>query len=283
MAAHYTRTHDHRAGRGAAELLNRMAGFGIEPPAEIAEMLARTSALRARLKAAPLDVNHRRDALVALLDDPQADVSQHVAGEVSAAVYGNVLMQSVDESVRATAEAVVRLHDEILASIRSALFDPSLQTLTAAAAIEPGVSVSALMRARRNDEARALADAEAAAESIAAAYSLRLRLYGGARSGLDNLECCRWLDPAVVDGHLGDLRGADRWLAGIRAGGQLWLGTMPEVEDASRAYRARLAGDDYPRPPHAPPVPPAAQETPQAPEDAPQRPKATPSGVVAGG
>jgi len=96
------------------------------------------------------------------------------------------------------------------------------------------------VRSGDDDGARTLADAPVAAEQIAASFRLRRTLFR--RSGIENFETAAWHNPDTFDiDALAPLDGPDRWVTGIKAGGQLWLGTYAEVETAARALEQRRA------------------------------------------
>jgi hypothetical protein len=193
---------------GAQALVADLTRHGIDVPAPVLEARARVTTLTQRLAATPTPTDHRTRAVDTLVADPDADIA------------------------------------DIVAAIRSTVFEPAVATLELVATkTNADDTTTSLLRAGRTKEANQLAAAPLAAENLSMAYDLRNRLYRR-KSGILHLRTSVWHNPAdIPPGTLDELSGADRWVAGIRAGGRLWLGTLPEVEDAEREHRARLKAD----------------------------------------
>lgn len=230
-------------GETAAHLVADLEAADVTIPAPVADAAGHLRRLRDRMRGVATDRAHRQATVDALTADPDADIADSVASELTASVERNALVQAIDVARRRLAAEVAANSDELTASVRDAIFGPAVEQLVAtAAATATGDTVTSLARAGDLDRARMLADAEVAADRVAQARALRRRIYTG-RSGIDNHPTSVWREPDVPDRRsLADLEGADRLLAGIRAGGELWLGTLAEVEDTAR--RARQAAED---------------------------------------
>lgn len=231
---------------GAQRLIADLTRHGIELPAQVLDAAARVTALGQRLAATPTPTDHRARAVDALVADPDADIAADVAAEVDAHVAAKVVGRARAQAGAILANVADEHHADIVAGIRTTLFEPAVATLEAVAAkTGPDDTTTTLLRAGRTKEATQLAGAPLAAENLAMAYELRNRIYHR-KSGIATMRTSVWANPAdIPPGTLDELHGADRWVAGIRAGGRLWLGTLPEVEDAEREHRAQLKADQH--------------------------------------
>jgi hypothetical protein len=223
------------AARRAMALAADLTRAGVNvPDVTAAEKLV--AALVARTRAVESDAAVRSRHVAALLADPAADVEAMAVAEVAAGVQRSLLAEARDRAAGDFVAVVLANSDALVLAVREAIFDPAAEELAAtAAATRSTDNVGDLLRAGRTDDANALAAAPIAAERVALALGLRRRIYG-ARSGIDDLPCAVWRNPDVPDrAGLNGLTGADRLLAGLRDGGQLWLPTYAEADDASRS------------------------------------------------
>lgn len=229
---------------GAQALVADLTRHGIDVPTPVLEAGARVTALTQRLAATPAPADHRARAVDTLVADPDANVADLVAAEVDAHVAAQAIGRARAVAGAILAEVLDEHHADIVAGIRSTVFEPALATLELVATkTGPDDTTTSLLRAGRTKDANTLAGAALAAENLSLAIDLRNRLYRR-KSGITTMRTSVWHNPADIPaGTLDELTGADRWVAGIRAGGRLWLGTLPEVEDAEREHRARLKAD----------------------------------------
>lgn len=229
----YTRTSS-RSYRlfGSSRLIAELVALGVEIPPAVAAAEERVSILDQRRKETPVVDERRKVSVETLLDDPAADIGPLALAELAADVERNTLVQASDGARAQVLNALLANADALVASLDAVVFAPALAQLVEAAAVAPQATVAGLLQSGKAKQARALADAPVAAEQLKRAYRLRGFIYRG--SGIDHLACARWRHPELV--HLDGLHGVDYWCAGIRQGGELWLGTYTDVEAASRAH-----------------------------------------------
>lgn len=246
MTIRYTRSTNYRpfSARG---LVDELRTLEVPLPEAVTTARDLIDALKARAKATPADKDHRHAVIEALLADPDVDIDQLIAAEVDADTRHNVLLQAQDSAQSALSQTIATHSDELTRALRSTVFEPALATLTTVAATTTAEdTATSLLRAGNAATAKALVAVPEAALAVAACYRLRDRIYAG--SGLRNLACAIWRNPDELDAlrHSEDL--GVRYLAGLRLGGVLWLGTYAEVDDTTRQLAPTPAASPPPSP-----------------------------------
>lgn len=245
-------------------LVDELRGHNVEVPFEVDEARALIDMLKAR-RGALTPPQTRRDATCeALLLNPTADITELVGHETRHDTEANALLEAEDRARRAIARLLVQRADDVLAAVRTTLFEPGVRVLTAASKYAPSTSAVDLLRNGDHEGAAALAAVQTAEHQLHASFKFRRELFP--RSDVNSMTCSTWVDPSTLDLE-GHTPGVDRWLAGLRAGGDMWLGTFTEVEHASRAVDAAARAAE-------------AAATAAAWSTAPTRPKRTQSDVV---
>lgn len=212
---------------GALTHAERLAGLGVDLPTDARDALDRHARLVARKAAIPK--NLRQTAAATLAADPDADVSADLARLVAIGLERQAVVDA-SQAVLAELKASLTHHaDDLVAGLRTAVFDPAAAILTAAASVH-GTTMQELVIAKRHDEAQAVAQVPVAVAQVRAAVQARNALFAG--SGVTNSRFQLWKNPDVFRGL--DLA-PDDLVARLVAGGQLWLGTYSEIDDAERA------------------------------------------------
>lgn len=216
-------------------LCRDLAAAGVALPAEVADALDHAQGLRRRSAQLPSTKASVSAAAMLLAEDPDADIDDELDAAVRAEVLDRVFAHAIDRAHWRAASAVTRCHQQIIDAINATLFVPASATVVAAAKVTTADDTPAgLLTQGRVDDAALLADAARAADTLDRAVQLRNRVYGGAAAGIERLLCDRWTDWFAVADAVRGRTGADYWLAGVRAGGTPWLGSLPDVEDRSR-------------------------------------------------
>ncbi len=219
---------------GALTHAERLAGLGVELPADTSDALDRHARLVARKAAIPK--NLRQTVAATLAADPGSDVSTDLA-HLAAIDLERRAVADASQAVLAELKASLTHHaDDLVADLRTAVFDPAVAILTTAASVH-GTTMQELVIAKRNDEAQAVAQVPVAVAQVRAAVAVRNALFAGA--GLTNSRFQLWANPDVFRGV--DLD-PDDLVARLVAGGQLWLGTYSEIDQAERAEIAARKG-----------------------------------------
>lgn len=237
----YTRPTDHAGRRlySGVRLLEQLHGTGVKVPAPVENARTTIEHLEARRKTNATARGHRQATIDALLADPDADITATVVLEDHAATTANALLEAVDTARKNLAGVIAQHSDELVIAIRKTMFTPAAKVLEAAAKLSPTDTAETLLRAGRNDEARALVDVPTAHMTVISAYRLRASVYS--RSDIGELACTRWRNPQDIrQDPVANIDGALRMINGIRQGGELWLGTYTEVDDASRKATAAI-------------------------------------------
>jgi hypothetical protein len=170
---------------------------------------------------------------------------EQVAELLTAALVHPSHRQAVAEAARIAAgrvlAAIKRTADEIHEQFRAQALD-LIEKLEATAELD--VPLNALIRAGRDSEARLLADVDLNAEALNRLYQVRSQsVWAGERFHVNGANCGEWRDPRKVESHLNESTLAGNYLAGIRAGGELWFATPEESRQAGEVVAAELAAE----------------------------------------
>ena len=231
MSTSYQRSTNFRAYNGA-RLLADLAHVGVDVPDEVTDANTVLTTLADRAKQSPTPGVHRQALVAQLLADPDTDVAAGIVAEATAPDLTNLYTEAADQARAALTRTLYTHADTIVADLDSTVFTPAVDALTHLATTSgPTDTTTSLLQAGNTTAARLLADAPVQAATILHAYRLRDRLYHG--SDIEKLSHRRWRNPDTLDLETTD-NTADYYLAGLRQGGQLWLGTYTQVYDASR-------------------------------------------------
>lgn len=235
----YSRSTNYRLHRGRS-VLDRLHDLGITPPAEVATAAGVLDALEQRRRDLPDEHALRARTVEALMADPAADVHDLALAEHARDVEARALAEALDRASEALSRAVFHASDEIVAAARREIFEPSAKILTAVAQLPAGTTLSDLVRSKATKDAEAMTLAPLAAEKLRLCFTLRDALAHGETARLAHRT---WKNPTDIDWTGAEsATGVDRYVHGIRRGGQLWLGTYAELEHLDlEADRARCA------------------------------------------
>lgn len=213
-----------------------IADLGLTPPKDMKAAADHLAALEVRLKALPSEIEARRPTVDALAADPAADLTELAQAELLRDVESQALAEATARARDRLTAVTLQLADELVIQAREKVFAPALAKLAAAAALPRNADLAQLVAAGRQKDAEALTLAPIAAEQIRACLSLRDRL---CRNETARLACRVWKNPSSIDWAGAEATtGTERYVEGLRRGGELWLGTYAEVDDADRQAKA---------------------------------------------
>ena len=223
------------AARNAIDASNQLDGFGITLGADAAKWLTKLLELRANPPVEP----------------PANEVAELIAGSASATAIDRALAQKLGAALRAgqhmratqivggrVLDAILGDRDRVHAEL-STTATGIIERLHRAALID--ASIIELTRARRTDEAHALAVAESDTAELSDLYQVRNNVLTtpGARWSTGWWDCAIWQTPwDTAIGHVSETDGSKwgLWRATIRAGGRLWYPTHEQATTASQAH-----------------------------------------------
>ncbi|BDT84605.1 hypothetical protein [Nocardia cyriacigeorgica] len=228
------------AHRSAVELCKQLEIRKVTLPANVVEARERLDALAARKPEAPA---------------PDLVSTLYAAGvgdaEINAAATDRVIAKEKlsgwtaahNVAGRGLRKALHAACDDLTEQL-AALAEPLIDDLHAVAEAGQGQGdLSALVLDGRHEEAERIARLDRSALELKALYDLRLKLTPpGCGYAVGVIDCGIWRDPRPVRNGLGEHRPeglAEFYLAGIRAGGQLWFPHHQEAADMATAiYKA---------------------------------------------
>lgn len=231
----YRSSSNHRLRSGTL-IVGAVRDLGLDQPPPMKAAADHLAAIEARQKAIASEADVRSATVAALIDNPGADLTKLAQAELVRDVEAQALSEAADRAREALSAVVLQVGDELVLSAREKVFEPAVKMLEAAAALPNDASLAQLVASKRHKEAEALTMAPIAAQQVRACLHLRDRLV---RSETSRMACRVWRNPSSIDwtGHEATV-GVERYIAGIRGGGQLWLGTFAEVDDADRQAKA---------------------------------------------
>jgi hypothetical protein len=238
MSFKWTRPDAYLQHRGSwSVLVGDLQGAGVPIPEPVAHATETVRALESRHASLPLGVDARMDTVTALLADPNAAATKQLRAETDLSVLENALLHSVHEAQGVVQQSVITNSDGLIGGLRSALFEPGVAVLRTVAASNYE-DVFEAVKDGAEEVARAMADVEHAGAQVQRAYRLRERILRGADL---HQYCCRVFRnrDALDDEKLAGLMGAAFYVEGLRQGGELWLGTISELEAAEREMLER--------------------------------------------
>jgi len=221
------------AVRHALDATNQLDGFGIELPTDAARWLTKLTELRAN---PPVEPPPNQVAELIADGAKASEVDKAIAVRLGAHLRAG-------QHTRATQIIGGRLLDAILNDAHrihtelSTTADGIIERLHRAALINE--TIIELTRARRTDEAHALAVAESDVIELDDLCKLRNNVLTapGARWSTGWWDASIWSNPWAITHPIVDGGSRwDLWRANIRAGGRLWFATHEQATTASAAH-----------------------------------------------
>lgn len=221
----------------ARKLASDLTALDIEIPADVADTLASLDALEAR-KPQPTTPDDLAKAYVDGSSDKAVDtlLAWHLADNARANAWREARVRIAGRALSQLAFHHADLIDRLAEKAA-----PLIANLERAAEIG-SVDVAALIRAGRTEDADVIAHLELTAGDLANLYNIRTRITVGAEYG----GCGVWRDPRHVK-VIPNGTQSDYYLAGIKAGAELWFPQPHEAEAQGRkvgqAQKDQLRGD----------------------------------------
>lgn len=228
------RTSTNHRNRAGSLILSAVHDLGLEPPPPMKAAADRLAAIEARQKHIASEADVRSATVAALIDDPGADLTKLAHAELVRDVEAQALAEAADRARDKLSAVVLQVADELVLDARAKVFEPAVKTLAAAAALPRDATLAQLVASKRHEQAEAMTMAPIAAQQVRACLDLRDRL---CRNETGRMACRVWKDPSAIDWTGSEsTTGVERYIAGLRGGGELWLGTYAEVDSTSRAH-----------------------------------------------
>lgn len=217
----------HSSLRVARDLVNSLRQADLKPPKRALDALQRADKLAenrppaggARIADILLNDGHAA-ALSAAQERAVADKLEYAYEEA-----GEVLGKQTVAAIRADA-------DRITAELRPRAVERITKLETLAAETR---NLNQLVRAGETELAQTLAEVDVTAAELNELYALRNKMYGRKQKwGGEGtvFESSTWMNYHVVDGNLSfSMTPSERYLAGLRAGGELWYPTPEESKE----------------------------------------------------
>lgn len=222
----------------ARAALKDLAAHGVDWPGRVTAAVATLDRVEATPPTAP---DHNAVARL-IIDDADPDtIAAAVAEHVGAIHHAQQHRLAVDMAGQRVLAAILAERDDIHAQLK-ALADGLIAQITAAAAVSG--TLPDLIRQGNTNEAKVLADAEPAAETLRQLYDLRntLLVPAGLSTSVNGIEGGVWEDPGLADRHYHQAPSLfQSWAAIIRAGGVLWFPTAEQAHEVAAAIAARRA------------------------------------------
>jgi len=238
------------AHQRATDTTRDLTAVGVVLPEDVTAALARLEAHLERGRPTAPDAAALAEAYAEGATDKALDVllAQHVAATAKAAAYAEAckrLGSHVMSALTANGDAITRQLAD--------LAQPIIDKLEATAALTT-LDVAVLVRHGDNAGADLAARAEVTAGDLSNLYRLRAAVTHGAEYGVGGWNASMWRNPAAIrqaeatNTLRPSMTGAERYLVGIRAGGELWFPTPAEAVAVAQQYatqeqRERLAAE----------------------------------------
>jgi hypothetical protein len=214
------------------KLRDGLAGFNarnVKLPTAVTDAVAHWQAIKNRTPEGQ-PATAIRDAVMANADDDEIDrlLLRDLGSTRLRSAFAQAAVSAAVAALGAIRDARAEIHAQL-----STLADKSIADLGAVAALGD-CTLDGLVRSGKTAEARLFADRAVIGSELHALFGLRDGyLYpGGLKAArVGHIDCTVWRDPTAVEGTTGSSV-VDRYLSGLRAGGQLWF---PDAEQAVAA------------------------------------------------
>lgn len=217
----------------ARKTANELRALGVVIPKEVRDTLDQLD----RIDALRPPVPEQGDLEAAYMECADAETITAVA--VDLATHAARLNAWTEARIKTGQRALAALtgNGDTITAALAKLAAPLIEKLNDAASLDT-LDTTALIRAGRTADAEAAARVDIVAGDLEHLYRLRDKITRGAEYGVDRIDCRRWKDPRpVADALSGRARtavAAEAFLAGIKAGGELWFPLPAEAQAAAQ-------------------------------------------------